>query len=180
MSKNKQKKTKTATFTYRHLCTGTRIPDPLFPHLVPPAIMVWIFVWKYIFEPFIHILQHFVTVKNVRPSSGRHNLNNWGKNVHNELNYNKTSRLKKPWQFFSQKNKLGQSKLESSYGAIFSIIDGTNCSPKAASYSNLQRSSTISLQERSLDIGRSLKSVNLIQSSLDCRANVEQFNHQYF
>jgi hypothetical protein len=28
--------------------------------LVPPAIMVWIFVWKYIFEPFIHILQHFV------------------------------------------------------------------------------------------------------------------------
>jgi hypothetical protein len=40
--------------------TGTRIPDPLFPHLAPPAIMVWIFVWKYIFEPFIHILQHFV------------------------------------------------------------------------------------------------------------------------
>jgi hypothetical protein len=33
---------------------------PLFPHLVPPEIMVWIFVWKYIFEPFIHILQHFV------------------------------------------------------------------------------------------------------------------------
>jgi hypothetical protein len=33
---------------------------PFFPHLVPPAIMVWIFVWKYIFEPFIHILQHFV------------------------------------------------------------------------------------------------------------------------
>jgi hypothetical protein len=32
------------------------------------------------------------------------------------------------------------------------------------------------LQERSLDIGRALKSVNLIQSSLDCRANVEQFN----
>jgi hypothetical protein len=27
---------------------------PLFPHLIPPAIMVWIF------EPFIHILQHFV------------------------------------------------------------------------------------------------------------------------
>ena len=27
---------------------------PLFSHLVPPAIMVWIFVWKYIFEPFIH------------------------------------------------------------------------------------------------------------------------------
>ena len=37
--------------------TGTRIPP--FPHLVPPTIMVWIFVWKYIFEPFIHIL-HFV------------------------------------------------------------------------------------------------------------------------
>jgi hypothetical protein len=36
------------------------------------------------------------------------------------------------------------------------------------------------LQERSLDIGRLLKSVNLIQSSLDCRANVEQFNHQCF
>jgi hypothetical protein len=33
---------------------------PLFPHLVPPTVMVWIFVWKYIFEPFIHILQHFV------------------------------------------------------------------------------------------------------------------------
>ena len=36
------------------------------------------------------------------------------------------------------------------------------------------------LQERSLDIGRALKSVNLIQSSLDCRANVEQSNHQCF
>jgi hypothetical protein len=36
------------------------------------------------------------------------------------------------------------------------------------------------LQERSLDIGRALKSVNLIQSSLDCRANVKQFNHQCF
>ena len=34
--------------------------------------------------------------------------------------------------------------------------------------------------KRSLDIGRALKSVNLIQSSLDCRANVEQFNHQCF
>ena len=44
-----------------YFTTGTRIPNPpLFPHLVPPAIMVWIFVWKYIFEPFIHILQHFV------------------------------------------------------------------------------------------------------------------------
>jgi hypothetical protein len=43
------------------ITTGTRIPDPpFFPHLVPPAIMLWIFVWKYIFEPFIHILQLFV------------------------------------------------------------------------------------------------------------------------
>jgi hypothetical protein len=48
------------------------------------------------------------------------------------------------------------------------------------SYSNLQRSSTRSLQERSLDICKALKSVNLIQNSLDCRANVEQFNHQCF
>jgi hypothetical protein len=38
-----------------------------------------------------------------------------------------------------------------------------------------------SLQERSLDIGRTLKSVALVQSSLeDCRANVEQFNRQCF
>ena len=43
------------------------------------------------------------------------------------------------------------------------------------SYSNLPRSSTRSLQERSLDIDKALKSVNLIQSSLDCRVNVEQF-----
>jgi hypothetical protein len=36
-----------------------------------------------------------------------------------------------------------------------------------------------SLQERSLDIGRALKSI--VQSSLeDCRANVEQFNPQCF
>ena len=35
-----------------------------------------------------------------------------------------------------------------------------------------------SLQERSLEIGRVLKSVTLGQSSLDCKANVEQFNHQ--
>ena len=48
------------------------------------------------------------------------------------------------------------------------------------SCSNLQRSSTRSLQERSLDIGIALKSVNLIQSSLDCRANVEQLNHWCF
>jgi hypothetical protein len=33
------------------------VRTPLFPHLVPPAIMVWIFVWKYIFEPFIHMLR---------------------------------------------------------------------------------------------------------------------------
>ena len=36
-----------------------------------------------------------------------------------------------------------------------------------------------SLQERSLDIGRALKSETLVQRSLeDCRANVEQFNRQ--
>ena len=35
-------------------------------------------------------------------------------------------------------------------------------------------------QERSLDIGRALKSVTLVQSSLDGRANVEQFNNQCF
>ena len=34
--------------------------------------------------------------------------------------------------------------------------------------------------ERSLDIGKALKNITLIQSSLDCRANVEQFNHQCF
>ena len=37
-----------------------------------------------------------------------------------------------------------------------------------------------SLQERSLDIGKALKSITLVQSSLDCRANVEQFNYQCF
>jgi hypothetical protein len=37
-----------------------------------------------------------------------------------------------------------------------------------------------SLQERSPGIGRALKSVTLGQSSLDCKANVEQFNHQCF
>ena len=47
---------------YSHLIEPQALEfrTPLFPHLVPPAIMVWIFVWKYIFEPFIHILQHFV------------------------------------------------------------------------------------------------------------------------
>ena len=36
-----------------------------------------------------------------------------------------------------------------------------------------------SLQDRSLDKGRALKSETLVQSSLeDCRANVEQFNRQ--
>jgi hypothetical protein len=39
-------------YLYVHLTTGTWSPDP--------AIMVWIFVWKYIFEPFIHMLQHFM------------------------------------------------------------------------------------------------------------------------
>jgi hypothetical protein len=43
-----------------NLSQALEFRNPLFPHLVPPAIMVWIFVWKYIFEPFIHILQHFV------------------------------------------------------------------------------------------------------------------------
>ena len=43
-------------YFHRHSNSG----PPFFSHLVPPAIMVWIFVWKYIFEPFIHILQHFV------------------------------------------------------------------------------------------------------------------------
>jgi hypothetical protein len=33
-----------------------------------------------------------------------------------------------------------------------------------------------SLQERSLDISRALKSVTLGQSSLDCKANVEQYS----
>jgi hypothetical protein len=37
-----------------------------------------------------------------------------------------------------------------------------------------------SRDSRSFDIGRALTSVNLIQSSLDCRTNVEQFNHQCF
>ena len=38
-----------------------------------------------------------------------------------------------------------------------------------------------SLQERSLDIGRALNSVILVQSSVeDYRANVEQLNHQRF
>jgi hypothetical protein len=44
-----------------------------------------------------------------------------------------------------------------------------------------QRDISRSLQERSLDIGRALGSVNLVQSSLeDYRANVEQLNHQRF
>ena len=37
-----------------------------------------------------------------------------------------------------------------------------------------------SIQERSFDIGISLKSVSLVQSSLDCKANVEQLSHQCF
>ena len=52
-----------AAYFMKHLNTTAQALEfrtPLFPHLVPPAIMVWIFVWKYIFEPFIHILQHFV------------------------------------------------------------------------------------------------------------------------
>jgi hypothetical protein len=38
-----------------------------------------------------------------------------------------------------------------------------------------------SLQERSLDVGRALINVNLVQSSLkDCRENVEQFNRKCY
>jgi hypothetical protein len=52
---------------YSHLIEPQALEfrTPLFPHLVPPAIMVWIFVWKYIFEPFIHILQYFVLLLNI-------------------------------------------------------------------------------------------------------------------
>ena len=45
---------------WRYISQALEFRTPLFPHLGPPAIMVWILVWKYIFEPFIHILQHFV------------------------------------------------------------------------------------------------------------------------
>jgi hypothetical protein len=44
----------------RYYSQALELRTPHFRHLVPAAIMVWIFVWKYIFEPFIHILQHFV------------------------------------------------------------------------------------------------------------------------
>ena len=44
------------TYMHRH---SNSVP-PFFPHFIPPTIMVGIVVWKYIFEPFIHILQHFV------------------------------------------------------------------------------------------------------------------------
>ena len=47
-----------STGTHRHSNSG-----PPFSSFGPSrdyGIMVWIFVWKYIFEPFIHILQHFV------------------------------------------------------------------------------------------------------------------------
>ena len=46
---------------------------------------------------------------------------------------------------------------------------------------NFKRDISRSLQKRSLDIGRALNSVILVQSSLeDYRANVEQLNHQRF
>ena len=45
---------------YRTSPQALELRTPLFPHLVPPTIMVWIFVWKYIFKPFIHILQQFM------------------------------------------------------------------------------------------------------------------------
>jgi hypothetical protein len=51
-----------------------------------------------------------------------------------------------------------------SYGAIFLIIDGTNCSPKAV------------LACRSVN----LVFISFSVQSLDCRPNVEQFNHQCF
>jgi hypothetical protein len=59
-------KHRSLTFAHMSLDLNAWVPQalevrtPLFPHLVPPAIMVWIFVWKYIFEPFIHMLQHFM------------------------------------------------------------------------------------------------------------------------
>ena len=37
------------------------------------------------------------------------------------------------------------------------------------------------MQERSLEVGRALENVNLVQSSLeDCRENVEQFNRKCY
>ena len=57
--------------TWGEMGEGSPFRTPLFPHLVPPTIMVWIFVWKYIFEPFIHILQHFVLLTFVSRSSCR-------------------------------------------------------------------------------------------------------------
>jgi len=62
--KENKQKDKQRIYTYK---TKDRVKPqalefrtPFFPHLVPPAIMVWILVWKYILEPFIHILQNFV------------------------------------------------------------------------------------------------------------------------
>ena len=46
---------------------------PLFPHLVPPAIMVWIFVWKYIFEPFLGPAAVLLKKKPIRS----HQINNF-------------------------------------------------------------------------------------------------------
>jgi hypothetical protein len=51
---------KRATWRKWYKSQALEFRTPLFPHLVLPTIMVWIFVWKCIFEPFIHILQHFV------------------------------------------------------------------------------------------------------------------------
>ena len=40
--------------------TGTRIPDPPFSSFGPSRDYGMHLCWKYIFKPFIHILQHFV------------------------------------------------------------------------------------------------------------------------
>ena len=48
---------KIGTLDHRHSNSG---PPFFLIWSPPPAIVVWILVWKYTFEPFIHILQHFV------------------------------------------------------------------------------------------------------------------------
>ena len=55
-----QKKPNLFTVRLWFFAQALEVRTPLFPQLVPPAIMVWILVWKYIFEPFIHMLQHFM------------------------------------------------------------------------------------------------------------------------
>jgi hypothetical protein len=56
---NKQKdKQRSTKHTYK--TTGTRIPDTPFSSFGPSRDYGMDLVWKNIFEPFIHILQHFV------------------------------------------------------------------------------------------------------------------------